>query len=72
MDFGTNKRSVEVIKEGAFRGIYFRDTYSSVNHKWYKNSWKEFDDKLILIKSIIAQIIMMLVLINMVSNVENH
>ena len=22
---------------------YFRDIYSSVNGKWYKNSWKEFD-----------------------------
>ena len=43
MDFGTNKTPVEVIKEGAFRGTYFRDIYSGVNGKWYKNSWKEFD-----------------------------
>ena len=43
MDFGTNKSPEEVIKEGAFEGTYFRDIYSSVNDKWYKNSWKDFD-----------------------------
>ena len=30
------------IKEGAFGGTYFRDIYSDINEKWYKNSWKEF------------------------------
>ena len=44
MDFGTNKTPVEVIKEGAFGGTYFRDIYSGVNDKWYKNSWKDFDE----------------------------
>ena len=43
MDFGTNKTPVEIINEGAFGGTYFRDIYSGVNDKWYKNSWKEFD-----------------------------
>ena len=43
MDFGVNKTPVEIIKEGAFGGTYFRDIYSSVNEKWYKKSWKEFD-----------------------------
>ena len=43
MDFGTNKTPVEIIKERAFGGTYFRNIYSSVNDKWYKNSWKEFD-----------------------------
>ena len=43
MDFGTNKTPVEVIKEGAFGGTFFRDIYSSVNRKWYRKSWKEFD-----------------------------
>ena len=38
MDFGTNKRSIEVIKEGAFGGTYFGNTYSNVNEKWYKKS----------------------------------
>ena len=32
----------EVISEGAFGGTYFRDIYSGVNGKWYRNSWKEF------------------------------
>ena len=43
MDFGANKTSLEIIREGAFGGTYFRDIYSSVNRKWYKKSWKEFD-----------------------------
>ena len=43
MDFGANKTPVEVIKEGAFGGTYFRDIYSNVTGKWYKKSWKEFD-----------------------------
>ena len=44
MKFSTNKTPVEVIKEVAFGGTCFRDTYSGINGKWYKNSWKEFDD----------------------------
>ena len=44
MNFGTNKTPVEIVKEGAFWGTYFRDTYSSVNHKWYRNSWKEYNE----------------------------
>ena len=44
MDFGANKTSVEVIKEGAFGGTYFRDIYSVVTRKWYKKLWKEFDE----------------------------
>ena len=43
MDFGSNKTPVEIIKEGAFGGTYFRDIYFGVNDKWYKNSWKEFN-----------------------------
>ena len=43
MDFGANKMSVEVIREGAFRGTYFRDIYPGINGKWYKKSWKKFD-----------------------------
>ena len=44
MDFGTNKTPVEIIKEGAFGGTYFRDIYSSINRKWYRKTWKEFDE----------------------------
>ena len=40
MDFRPNIKPFEVIKEGAFGGTYFRNIYSSVNKKWYKNSWK--------------------------------
>ena len=43
MYFDANKTPVEVIKEGAFGGAYFRDIYSSVTGKWYKKSWREFD-----------------------------
>ena len=60
MDFGANKTPIEVIKKGVFGGTYFRDIYAGVNKKWYKNSWKEFNQlKKILIKSFILQIIMM-------------
>ena len=43
MDFGANKTPVEVIKEVVFGGTYFRDIYSAITGKWYKKSWKEFD-----------------------------
>ena len=42
MNFSPNKTQIEIIKEGAFGGTYFRDIYSGINEKWYKNSWKEF------------------------------
>ena len=38
MDFKPNKTPVEIIKKGS----YFRDIYSGINGKFYKNSWKEF------------------------------
>ena len=41
-NFSPNKTPIEIIKEGAFGGTYFRDIYSGINKKWYKNSWKEF------------------------------
>ena len=44
MDFGANETPVEIIKEGAFEGTYFREIYSGVDGKWYRNSWKEFDE----------------------------
>ena len=42
MNFSPNKTPIEIIKEGAFGGTCFRDIYSNINEKWYKNSWKEF------------------------------
>ena len=38
MNFGTNKRPVEVIRGGAFGGTYFREIYSGVTGTWYKKS----------------------------------
>ena len=43
MDFSPNKMPVEIIKEGAFGGTYFRDIYSGINGKRFRKSWKEFD-----------------------------
>ena len=37
-NFGTNKTSA------AFGGTYFRDIYSGINGKWYRESWKEFGE----------------------------
>ena len=31
MNFSPNKTAIEVIKEGAFGGTYFRDIYSGIN-----------------------------------------
>ena len=44
MDFDANKTPVEIIKEGAFGGSYFRDIYSGIHGKWYRKSWKEFNE----------------------------
>ena len=57
MDFGANKTPVEITKEGAFGGTYFRDIYSTVNGKWYRKSSKEFDEQRDIDQSITAQII---------------
>ena len=44
MDFRPNKTPVEVIKKRAFEGTYFRDIYCGINGKWYRKTWKEFDE----------------------------
>ena len=44
MDFGTNKTPIEIIKGGSFGSTYFRNIYSCINDKFYKNSWKEFKE----------------------------
>ena len=43
MDFNPNETPIEVIREGVFGSTYFRDIYSGINGKWYKNLWKKFD-----------------------------
>ena len=42
MKFGANKAPIELIREGAFGDTFFREIYSGINEKWYKNLWKEF------------------------------
>ena len=42
MNFSQNKTPIELIREGAFGGTYFRDICSGINEKWYKNSCKQF------------------------------
>ena len=42
MNFRPNKTPIEIIKKGTFGGTYFRYFCSSINEKWYKNSWEEF------------------------------
>ena len=44
MEFHPNNSPVDVIKKGAFGGTYFRDIYSNINKKWYKDTWKEFEE----------------------------
>ena len=39
MDFGENKTPIELIKEDAFGGTYFKYIYSGINGKWYRKSW---------------------------------
>ena len=43
-DFNLNTSPLDVIKKGAFGGTYFRNIYSNVNNKFYKNTWKEFKE----------------------------
>ena len=71
MDFDANKTPVEVIKQGVFGGTYFRDIYSGVNGKWYRKSWKEFDELGDIGQKYYCSNYL-LVLINMVLNVEHH
>ena len=54
-----------------FGGTYFRDIYSGVNGKWYRKSWKEFDELGDIGQKYYCSNYL-LVLINMVLNVEHH
>ena len=42
MDFSPNKTPIEVIREVALGGTYFRGIYPGINGEWCKYSWKEF------------------------------
>ena len=70
MDFGVNKTPVEIVNKGAFGGTSCRKIYSGVNRKWYKKSWKQFDQlKDIDLKYYCSNYY---VLVDMVLNVEHH
>ena len=43
MNFSPKKTPIEIKWKGAFGGTYSRGIYFGINNKWYKNSWKEFD-----------------------------
>ena len=70
MDFRPNINPVDVIKKGAFGGTYFRDIYSCINNKWYRDSWKEFKELQNIDGRYHFLIFIMLMLINMVLNAE--
>ena len=72
MDLGANKTPIELIREGAFGGTYFRDIYSGVTGKWYKRHGSNLISWKILIRRFIVYIITMPVPINMVLNAEHH
>ena len=59
MEFRPNISPVDVIKTGAFGGTYFRDIYSGITDKFYKNSWKEIDELDVLTKNIMLLIFIM-------------
>ena len=44
MDFNPNKTPIEIIKESAFGGAYFRDVYSNINKKFMERiySFKKY------------------------------
>ena len=44
MEFKPNISPGDVIKKGPFGGTYFRDIYSGLNNKWYRDSCKEFKE----------------------------
>ena len=45
MNFSSNKTPIEIIKEGAFGGTYFRDIYSGINGTSF-DQLKNIDAKL--------------------------
>ena len=37
------EEQISYVPPNTFGGTYFRDIYCGVNGRWYKKSWKEFD-----------------------------
>ena len=71
MDFGQNKTPIEVIQEGVFGGTYLETIILVSLVNGTESRGKNLMSWEILIGGIIAQIVMMLVLINMVLNMEH-
>ena len=44
MDSKPNISPIDVIKKGSFSGTHFRNIYSNITGKFYKNSWKELKE----------------------------
>ena len=72
MDFSTNKTPVEIRKEGAFGGNYFRDIYSDINGEWYKKWWKEINEQKNIDQKSYCSKYYDVSVNNMVLNVEHH
>ena len=66
MDIGANKTPVEVIKEGVFGGTSLETFILVLMVNGIESDRKNLMSSKILIRSIIVQIVMMLVLINRV------
>ena len=66
MDIGANKTPVEVIKEGVFGGTSLQTFILVLMVNGIESDGKNLMSSKILIRSIIVQIVMMLVLINRV------
>ena len=72
MAFGANKTPAEVTKESAYGGTYFRDIYSGINGKWYRKTWKEFNELKSINQKYYCSNHYDVILINMVVSVEKH
>ena len=72
MEFIPNKTPLEMIKEGAFGGTYFRDIYLGANGKWERDLWKEFSELKTIDQKFFVQIIKMLSWINTKLKLEHH
>ena len=72
MDFGGNKTPIEVIKEEHLEGLILEIFILMLIIDCIKSHGKNLMSQRILIRIIIAQIIKMLMLINVKLNVEHH
>ena len=72
MDFGGNKTPIEVIKEEHLEGLILEIFILMLIIDCIKSHGKNMMSQRILIRIIIAQIIKMLMLINVKLNVEHH